>query len=231
MCGYAAKYNTPTGRRRSHNEKKWLNANLTKCRNDWKAKVEAQVRGTGFEVNAALAGAVHIVNKNKKGFLKETASSISCSQPNEASCEREAKKLLGGISPRRGPQKGCWSKVPRGCTVQTGGDWAIHFNRCSGNSGASSPYSAVCHKPVAFKYRLKNYRSNISCGQPPESLCSSAAAQVLAGHKPGRGMNRGCWSWVPRGCSVQTGGDWTVHFNRCSGTAPSDKDYSAVCAS
>ena len=72
-----------------------------------------------------------------------------------------------------------------------------------------------------------------SCGGPPYSVvsranCAAAGAAVLPpGEKFGRrGMAVGAWKHVPSGCSLQSGGDWTIHYSTGPGNSGS---YSLVC--
>lgn len=45
---------------------------------------------------------------------------------------------------RNGLSIGCWGHVIAGCSTQSGGDWAAHYNTCS---GSSTGYSSVCTGP------------------------------------------------------------------------------------
>mgnify|MGYP006189035653 CR=1 FL=1 len=46
------------------------------------------------------------------------------------------------------------------------------------------------------------------------------------GNRAGRKLQAGNWAWVPPSCSVQTGGDWAIHFN--SRREPYDHNDSGV---
>ena len=49
-----------------------------------------------------------------------------------------------------------------------------------------------------------------------QAECVAAGAAVLpAGKSHGRSMAVGGWGHVPPGCTVQSKGDWTVHYNTC----------------
>lgn len=65
--------------------------------------------------------------------------------PSEELCLKAAQKLLpeGQIQGRVGLQSGEYPAVPPGCSVQSGGDWAAHYNKKADalNNGA---YSPVC---------------------------------------------------------------------------------------
>jgi len=68
----------------------------------------------------------------------------SSSNPDIYSCHYAGTKLLRQIGrvPARSPINGSWSHVPSGCTVQSGGDWTVHYNRAHGRQ--SGHYRFVC---------------------------------------------------------------------------------------
>jgi hypothetical protein len=73
---------------------------------------------------------------------------------------------------------------------------------------------------------------------PLVTECSDAAAAILGslGKKAGRdlqvgdgtGSDTSSWGGVPPGCSIQSGGDWSTHFNMGSGG--NNGVYSPVCS-
>ena len=85
-----------------------------------------------------------------------------------AACARAG----GGRSCGHGERTG-WDGVPPGCSMQSGGDWAVHFNRGAGwNSGK---YSPVCGQ----KARRCAQRS----GKTKITGCSSGGPSVQANNE------------------------------------------------
>ena len=93
----------------------------------------------------------------------------------------------------------CFILLPPGCTLSRG---CLH--RCSGWHLAPTGARA-CDTGVAAS----------------QAQCVDAVKQVAAsaGRVPGRGLQIGSWSWVPPGCSAQSGGDWTPHFKTSGDTS------------
>jgi hypothetical protein len=56
---------------------------------------------------------------------------VGAAGPDEASCFADALHRFGDkvLGRRSSMVVGAWGWVPRGCTVQSGGDWAVHYNR------------------------------------------------------------------------------------------------------
>lgn len=75
------------------------------------------------------------------------ASDEACdtSSVSEAQCLRAVQALLphDQVQGRTTLVAGRWQHVPPGCSVQSGGDWAAHYNRRSSGSGAA--YRVVCN--------------------------------------------------------------------------------------
>merc|ERR1719296_351016 len=65
-----------------------------------------------------------------------------------------------------------------------------------------------------------------------QQSCNSIGNAMLSsiGRIPGRSMQVGSWSWVPPGCSLQSGGDWAIHYNVLAGGAQNDATYSLICS-
>lgn len=73
--------------------------------------------------------------------------------PSEELCLQAAQKVLpeGQVPGRTGLQSGEYPAVPPGCSVQSGGDWAAHYNKKADalNNGA---YSPVCFDIQAARH-------------------------------------------------------------------------------
>jgi len=143
-------------------------------------------------------------------------------------------------------QQGSWGHVPGGCSSQSGGDWAAHFNSGTPTSEGCgrNMYRLVCtgpsppttSPPTPVIYHLAP-RGVCECdaGEPVDVTQCLASVQQLAqeqGETMGRtNLQQGSWGHVPGGCSSQSGGDWAAHFN--SGTPTSEvcagKMYQLVC--
>jgi len=151
---------------------------------------------------------------------------------NEAECRTAVRGLLpdGQAQGRQNLVAGSWGHVPAGCSVQSGGDWAAHFNRRDSgiNSGA---YSPVCTEHVPVTAHLGAAASNFCrTDSVTEAGCLEAVRDLLPdGQAQGRHhLVAGQWNHVPPGCSAQSGGDWAAHFNR-RGSGNNDGGYSPVC--
>ena len=86
-----------------------------------------------------------------QGATNAPAPSQAAREP-EGQGRRQPFQLVRGFALPQGHRRnlvaGSWGHVPVGCSVQSGGDWAAHFNRrASGsNDGGHSP---VCSGPAA----------------------------------------------------------------------------------
>ena len=78
------------------------------------------------------------------GIKEDTGGSIG----NKEECGNAAAKIYGNgkVFKKRDTQSGDWSWVPPGCTVQSGGDWAPHWNTRSGTCKSGSGYTCVENK-------------------------------------------------------------------------------------
>jgi hypothetical protein len=78
------------------------------------------------------------------GIKEDTGGTIG----NKNECGNAAAKIYGNakVFKSRDTQSGNWSWVPPGCTVQSGGDWAPHWNTRSGTCKSSSVYTCVENK-------------------------------------------------------------------------------------
>jgi hypothetical protein len=114
-------------------------------------------------------------------------------------------------------------------------------------NGTITDISQTCSDPEypicdGFKQGIKMGKciKNIQLGAKGSNVCSSgmltiseadceASAKLVlpAGKTMGRSLQLGSWPQVPPGCSVQSSGDWTAHYNK--GDGKNDGDYSLVC--
>ena len=134
---------------------------------------------------------------------------------------------------------GGWGAVPKGCSVQSGGDWTAHFKSWGPNS-PDRKYQLVCVSDVNIYPAGKGAKNCPGAGRSPrtEHECKTAAALYYAkyGKSSRRGLQVGeggvcndrSWGFVPIGCSVQSGGDWTV-FLKLSGVNCPSTGYQLLC--
>lgn len=63
--------------------------------------------------------------------------------------------------------------------------------------------------------------------------CNQAGMHYLqaTGHTPGRPIQVGSWGWVKPGCSVQSGGDWAIHWNTNPAGVDTKNFYTTVDSS
>jgi len=89
----------------------------------------------------------------------------------------------------------------------------------------SSEVSKIDFEPL---YYLEKQDGVCEVQITDENECADAVAITNAqqGHRAGRKLQAGNWAWVPPSCSVQTGGDWAIHFN--SRREPYDHNDSGV---
>lgn len=169
----------------------------------------------------ATFGSYYLANK---GATSCPSGSMAASLD---ACQAASRTVLpNGVSQGRTLQVGSWGHVPTGCSVQSGGDWAAHFNSGKGNNDGG--YSPVC----SGSYYLTSNRGSASCPSGStavgQDVCQAASLRLLPpGASQGRTLQAGSWGHVPSGCSVQTGGDWAAHFN--SGSGNNDGGYSPIC--
>ena len=114
----------------------------------------------------------------------------------EASCLWKAVKAHGAqvVASRNDLASGTWSwtgSPPKGCSVQSGGDWAAHWNE----GGEYTPVQAA-------------WKGNCLAAAAAER--ARLGAQVTSGRT---GLISGNWGHVPKGCSLQSAGDWAAHWN------------------
>jgi hypothetical protein len=108
------------------------------------------------------------------------------------------------------------------------------YNTLAGSQMVTSPPTNATVNPTEApteQYELANVgRNKCPAGflSVPENECEAAANSLVPnGHKV-RPLQSGSWNYVPPGCSVQSGGDWAVHYNT-EKKASNDGSYSPVC--
>jgi hypothetical protein len=77
-------------------------------------------------------------SRGRAGTRGSTGSRGSAATLNKSTCLGAAKYQYGSrvVHNRGGLVSGSWGHVPKGCTIQAGGDWAAHWNTYSGYNGA-----------------------------------------------------------------------------------------------
>lgn len=97
----------------------------------------------------------------------------------------------------------------------------------------ATPVANGLPKPT-FEYIIGT-KGALSCNgtdwsMPSQTDCLEHATKALtaAGKTARRGLQVGNWGHLPWGCSVQSGGDWSPHYNRKDSTR-NDGGYSPVC--
>merc|ERR1719408_1084980 len=180
------------------------------------------------------------IGSDTRYFLAEQGSN-SCGAdgipvPEEA-CDAAAKSVLPPDAEQGRPTlvAGSWDHVPAGCSVQSDGDWASHYNR-RGSPSASrgNEYSPVCQEAkVTYVLGEAGATSCEGVGEElTEAECEHAGGLLVAGagNTQGRTLVTGSWSHVPSGCTVQSTGDWASHYNRLANSAASRaNEYTPVC--
>jgi len=126
------------------------------CTKAYIAKIDAQLKwhddmAKSFDkfVNRMTQSDGPVFYCNVLDFHLAPQGAKSCdkgSTPSEAACEEAADQqaqIRGRAQGRQQLVAGSWGHVPYGCSLQSGGDWAAHFNRNPGGQ-QSSGYSLVC---------------------------------------------------------------------------------------
>jgi len=132
---------------------------------------------------------------------KETCLDRAISQYGDKVTEKRPKLMTSS--------KG-WNHVPQGCSVQSGGDWAAHWNVKDGaNQGIYS--------------KVGDTGPTITKSNCLDRAISQYGDKVTKRRKH---LSAGGWNHVPQGCSVQSGGDWAAHWNTKDGK--DDGTYSKV---
>jgi len=154
---------------------------------------------------------------------------------------RGLQKCSGG-----GCSNGGWGRVPNGCSVQSGGDWAAHFK-----AGPPQPvghvhtdYQLVCTVPQGWpdgQFYWAHYDQK-TCSNGGDTVSAFDCAFVV-NYKMGATMNplaydvglETCngngWGKVPTGCSARTVSDGAPHFKEKveGGFQCASDSYQLVC--
>jgi hypothetical protein len=155
----------------------------------------------------------------------------------EASCLEEARKLLpaGTGQGRTTLISGSWGHVPPGCSIQSGGDWAAHYNKhaCGQNDGK---YSLVCQAAGPATNQTEqtqedNPPKECPAGQESvsEAKCLEEAKKLIPEGKEQRRKTliTGRWGHVPAGCTLYEG-DWAAHYNQ-NHCGNGHKQFKPIC--
>ena len=156
--------------------------------------------------------------KSADGYstVKTTASEATCLK---ASLAEYGAKVT---TRRKFLSKGSWGHVPPGCTVQSGGDWAAHYNTGTGTGRPKSGYSLVkemtesvsgcpAETSKAACEGGSTQGFNAKCCKwatrgTPQSLCLDVAKKKYGALFKAGGLVTGSWSHVPGGCSIRHAG-------------------------
>ena len=152
----------------------------------------------------------------------------------EANCADAA--LAAGYTSGRGLQVGSWGSVAAGCSVQTGGDNAAHYNSHPNPTNDGS-YSLLCYKGGSNYHTAQFGAHECDYGQ---SVAQSECEAVIGSLYPGGSSSMtvgnggtcldGAWGQVPLGCSVQAG-SLQAHFKTSGDTGAGciHSQYQLVC--
>jgi hypothetical protein len=155
-----------------------------------------------------------------------SAAQVPTNITTQDECNRAGNNYLKerGFTPGRPIQAGSWSWVNPGCTVQSGGDWAIHWN--SDPNGKDERYHYTTINPSYLNMGSVNTPTNITTFEE----CDRAGNKYLAdiGKTPARPIQTGSWYWVLPKCSVQSGGDWAIHWNTDDNGKDNESIYTSV---
>ena len=142
----------------------------------------------------------HSGDARRRSLQKQKRSLLDYQIITEKTCLTAALAQFGSkVTSRRGLQAGSWGHVPPGCSVQSKGDWAAHYNRDRKGKDKDKAYTLVDQK-------RPDVISQVRCQTEAELQFGGKVT-----HK--RKMQVGSWGHVPPGCSVQSKGDWAAHYN------------------
>ena len=141
------------------------------------------------------------ISKLKSDHKKSIYKLIPATREN---CLDIAKAEYGDkVTAKRGTLiAGNWPHLPQGCSVQSGGDWAAHWNDKDGyNNGTYT--------------KVGDIGTTITKANCLDRAKAEFGSKVTAkrGH-----LSTGNWWWVPQGCSVASNNDWAAHWNYQDGT-------------
>ena len=117
-----------------------------------------------------------------------------------------------------------WKYIPGKLNnISQGGGWVWGVNSSNTVYRCKQPCDGKWIEDTAgIKEDTGSIRSRDECG--------NAAAKIYGNAKvfKTRDTQSGDWSWVPPGCTVQSGGDWAPHWNTRPGTCKSSSAYTCV---
>ena len=141
----------------------------------------------------------------------------------EATCLKASLAEYGAkvTARRKFLSKGSWGHVPPGCTVQSGGDWAAHYNTGTGRptgggysqvkemteiiSGCPAEMSkAACEGGSTQGFNAKCCKW--ATRGTPQNICHDVAKKKYGALFKAGGLVTGSWSHVPGGCSIRHAG-------------------------
>ena len=143
---------------------------------------------------AAMKAAADKAAADKAAADKAAAAPIT-----KSNCLDRAKAEYGDkVTAKRSKlTAGNWNHVPQGCSVQSGGIWAAHWNYKDGTNDGG--YTKVGDTGTTITKSNCLDRAKSEYGDKVTAKRSKLSA--------------GNWNHLPQGCSVQSGGDWAAHWN------------------
>jgi hypothetical protein len=118
-------------------------------------------------------------------------------------------------------QIGSWPQLNPGCSVQTGGDWATHWNNNSAGSDIYNKYTTV----------LPSFINSAGISNATDCEKAGANYRIYSNKTTPRPIQIGSWAQLNPGCSVQSGGDWATHWNTYSAGSDIYNKYTTVLPS
>jgi hypothetical protein len=130
-------------------------------------------------------------------------------------CLQEATAQFGSkvTANRSALVNGKWSHVPAGCSVQSKGDWAAHWNTAADGTNVEGKHTVV-------KSRNARIAGTVGLQVITKDICLMAAASEFGSKVKAKRsvLVEGSWPNEPGGCIVQSKGDWAAHWNRAAGS-------------
>lgn len=194
---------------------------------DWTAHYNTAAGGVKNEVYSLVCTgdpSAHLANAGDNQC--DSGSSMD-----QAACLISAQRVLPHMKSqtRKTLVVGGFAHVPPGCSMESGGDWAAHYNTEAGATNNGN-YSMVCSAVHASAEKTDQCDRGFSVH---ESACLGSVQRILpSGSQQGRTTLETGTVSGPAGCSVQSGGisggNWAAYYNTNTG-AGNDGDYTLVC--
>ena len=150
-------------------------------------------------------------NTNEKGTYGDNFHSITIQEDpstptTQKNCLQRAVTHFGSkvTAKRNTLQVGKWDHLPEGCSVQSGSDWAAHWNLR--NHSNNSMYSTVFESDPKDPITKENCRER-AIAQFGSKVTNARGGRLMSA------PNTTAWPHIPRGCTVQVGGNWAAHWN------------------